>query len=66
MFEYFEETYGPVDKEISFYCGEAAGRPESGERKRDFSADDKHFAANCGLKFEVPETVFLDNNWLTK
>ena len=48
--------------ENSFYCGDAAGRPATAIRKKDFSADDRNFALNCGLKFELPESIFLEKN----
>lgn len=37
----------------SFYCGDAAGR------KGDFSDTDYKFALNIGLKFYLPENLFL-------
>ena len=37
----------------SFFCGDAAGRPH------DHSADDKAFAEAAGLKFMLPEEVFV-------
>jgi bifunctional polynucleotide phosphatase/kinase len=37
----------------SFYCGDAAGR------KGDFSDTDLKFALNVGLKFYIPEHLFL-------
>lgn len=37
----------------SFFCGDAAGRPH------DHSADDKGFAEAAGLKFMLPEQVFV-------
>jgi len=51
---------GPaIDLSESFYCGDAAGRPKVGKKKRDFSCSDRKFAANCGLAFYTPEEVFL-------
>jgi bifunctional polynucleotide phosphatase/kinase len=41
-----------VDKEISFYVGDASGRSS------DHSADDLNFAQNIGLPFLLPEDVF--------
>lgn len=41
-----------VDKQSSFFVGDAAGR------KDDFSASDKIFAEAVGLRFMVPEEVF--------
>lgn len=59
MFAYFESKYGVVNKDESFYCGDAAGRPATPDAKKDFSADDLKFAWNIGLKFETPESLFL-------
>ena len=42
----------------SFYCGDAAGRRRI-KGKKDFSCSDRLFAANIGIKFQVPEEVFL-------
>lgn len=50
---------GNLDKANSFYCGDAAGRPVTKDKKKDFSADDLKFANNIGLKFETPESCFL-------
>jgi bifunctional polynucleotide phosphatase/kinase len=36
----------------SFYCGDAAGRPQ------DFSDSDRKFAENAGIEFKTPEEVF--------
>ena len=50
-----------VDREESFYCGDAAGR-EAGfapGRKKDFSCSDRLFAENVGVKFFTPEEFFL-------
>ena len=48
-----------IDVKESFYCGDAAGRPATQTREKDFSADDKAFAANVGLTFHTPESLFL-------
>lgn len=42
-----------IDRKLSFYCGDAAGR------KGDFSDTDYKFAMNCMLKFYTPEGLFL-------
>jgi bifunctional polynucleotide phosphatase/kinase len=41
-----------IDKEKSFYCGDAAGRVN------DHSNDDILFSTNIGLKFYSPEMLF--------
>jgi bifunctional polynucleotide phosphatase/kinase len=50
-----------INKEVSFYCGDAAGRSVSGidPKKKDFSDSDYKFAGNCRLKFYTPEMLFL-------
>lgn len=50
-----------VDMTESFYCGDAAGRPENWapKKKKDFSCSDRLFARNLGLKFLTPEEHFL-------
>lgn len=41
-----------VDKETSYYVGDAAGRQD------DFASTDKEFAEAIGLTFKVPEDLF--------
>ena len=48
-----------VEKSESIYCGDAAGRPATATRKKDFSADDRNFAQNVDLTFHTPESFFL-------
>lgn len=50
-----------INMEKSFYCGDAAGRPENWapKRKKDFSCSDRLFARNLGLNFYTPEEYFL-------
>ena len=43
----------------SFYCGDAAGRPKTATRPKDFSDSDIKFALNVGLTFKTPEELFL-------
>ena len=82
-FDVFMREYG-IDSldNNSFYCGDAAGRPEGWKykkkrtkivnkkrklaivtckkKKKDFSSSDLFFAQNCGLKFCVPEELFVN------
>lgn len=44
-----------IDMKESFYCGDAAGRPKTASRSKDFSDSDIKFAHNIGLKFYTPE-----------
>lgn len=50
-----------IDKDNSFYVGDAAGRPKNwapGKRK-DHSLADRLLALNLGLQFHTPEEHFL-------
>lgn len=50
-----------VDMKESFYCGDAAGRPELKKpvkRKKDHSSADRLFALNVGIQFFTPEEHF--------
>ena len=49
-----------ISMKESFYCGDAAGRPKTETRSKDFSDSDIKFAANVGIKFLTPEELFLD------
>ena len=65
MFEYLQKNVngGKVfAKQESLYCGDAAGRKEKGDLKRDFSADDILFAKALGVKFYTPELLFLSKD----
>lgn len=44
-----------INKTQSFYCGDAAGRPQ------DFADSDLQFANNIGIKFYTPEQIFPNN-----
>ncbi|TFY66830.1 hypothetical protein EVG20_g4266, partial [Dentipellis fragilis] len=58
MWREVEDIFGKegvqIDKEASFYVGDAAGRPG------DFAATDRKFALNVGIKFYTPEEYFLN------
>jgi DNA 3'-phosphatase len=46
--------FNKIDRKLSFYCGDAAGRTG------DFSDCDYKFALNCLLYFHTPESLFLN------
>lgn len=50
-----------IDTVATFYCGDAAGRPENWapKKKKDFSCSDRLFARNLGISFCTPEEHFL-------
>eukprot|EP01125_Pyxidicula_operculata_P014607 TRINITY_DN4884_c0_g1_i4.p2 TRINITY_DN4884_c0_g1~~TRINITY_DN4884_c0_g1_i4.p2 ORF type:complete len:279 (-),score=78.49 TRINITY_DN4884_c0_g1_i4:27-863(-) len=64
MWDYFVDNLNgdpsmyPIDKKQSFFVGDAAGRISTNGRIKDFSCDDRKFAANIGLKFHTPEEYF--------
>ncbi len=57
MWDKFVSLHGEVNKNKSFYVGDAAGRQYK-NGKKDHSAVDKYFAKNIGLKFYLPEEYF--------
>jgi len=62
MWEIFNKSYNDgiaVDMKKSIYVGDAAGRPATKTKKKDFSDSDLKFAKNSGLEFHTPETFFL-------
>ena len=65
MWDYFELKYNnniKIDYKLSFYCGDAAGRPKGWKdktTKKDFSCSDRKFAANIGIPFHTPDSYFL-------
>ena len=65
MFQYFESKLNGgvnVNREESLYCGDAAGRKESANLQRDFSADDLLFGRALGVKFYTPEQFFYGSD----
>eukprot|EP01125_Pyxidicula_operculata_P010082 TRINITY_DN331_c0_g1_i2.p1 TRINITY_DN331_c0_g1~~TRINITY_DN331_c0_g1_i2.p1 ORF type:complete len:511 (-),score=124.21 TRINITY_DN331_c0_g1_i2:123-1655(-) len=66
MWKYFTSTYNkgvPVDMKLSFFVGDAAGRPAdpTKKKKKDFSCSDRKFAFNIGIPF-LTETEFFLNS----
>lgn len=63
MWQLLEERFNDgikVDRSSSFYCGDAAGRPENKilKKKKDHSCADRLFALNLELNFYTPEEHF--------
>ncbi|KAJ9656194.1 DNA kinase/phosphatase Pnk1 [Neophaeococcomyces mojaviensis] len=48
-----------IDMENSFYVGDAAGREQTDQRRKDHATSDRDLAANIGIKFQTPEEFFL-------
>lgn len=55
MWQVLEQYINDINKNNSFYVGDAAGRPQ------DFNNTDKTFAENIGITFYVPEQIFPNN-----
>uniref|UniRef100_A0A1A9WC07 PNK FHA domain-containing protein n=1 Tax=Glossina brevipalpis TaxID=37001 RepID=A0A1A9WC07_9MUSC len=74
MWEYLQKEANEnvnIDKDQSFFVGDAAGRPEVGKgihkRRKDHSLADRLFAKNLNINFYTPEEHFLGNkqeHWL--
>lgn len=58
--DYDLQAEGAIDKENSFFVGDAAGRAKTGKRKKDFASSDRELAANIGIKFQTPDEFFLN------
>ncbi|XP_029194296.2 polynucleotide 3'-phosphatase ZDP-like isoform X1 [Acropora millepora] len=59
MWELFSQKYNgdvKVNKDQSFFVGDAAGR------KKDHGSSDKEFAENCGLKFYTEDEFFHERS----
>lgn len=58
MFDfYIKQTGIKVDKNNSFFCGDAGGR-QYNTKNKDFSIFDRYFAHNIELKYYTPEELF--------
>jgi Polynucleotide kinase 3 phosphatase len=55
-----------IDLTQSYYCGDAAGRPQgwAPKKKKDFSSSDRLFAMNIGIKFLTPEEHFQVKHYI--
>lgn len=65
MWNYFLETIlgrDDPDMTLSFFVGDAAGRPENWKpgRRADHASADRKFAVNVGLTYLTPEQFFHD------
>jgi bifunctional polynucleotide phosphatase/kinase len=63
MWEYFIKNCNEgvkVNLTKSFYCGDAAGRPKTKTKGKDFSDSDRKFSINVGIEFKTPEMYFLN------
>ncbi len=59
MWEYWLEVSGVSRHADDVYVGDAAGRPKKGMRAKDFADTDHTFARNAGVRFTLPEEIFL-------
>jgi bifunctional polynucleotide phosphatase/kinase len=56
MWDFYKSKFDYTYNNLSFYCGDAAGRKYI--KGKDFSSSDKYFAYNINLQFKLPEQVF--------
>ncbi|CAK5280699.1 unnamed protein product, partial [Mycena citricolor] len=63
MWEELERLYTAdgvqIDKEGSFFVGDAAGRVHPNGKKKDFASTDRKWALNVEIQFYTPEEYFL-------
>lgn len=60
MLEYTITRFFPnVNHKHSYYIGDAAGRPKTTSRKKDFSDSDYKFAINAEMPFMTPEEFYF-------
>jgi bifunctional polynucleotide phosphatase/kinase len=55
----FAEEGVIIDKSLSFFVGDAAGRIYVGKTPADFAGTDRKWALNVGVDFYTPEEYFL-------
>ncbi|KNE70822.1 polynucleotide kinase 3'-phosphatase [Allomyces macrogynus ATCC 38327] len=65
MWHYFVEHGNggvAIDREASFFVGDAAGRPYGWKpkAKKDFADTDRKFALNAGIGFHTPDEFFFE------
>lgn len=61
--EDYDLSEAVVDKEGSFFIGDAGGRvAERAGEVKDFSCSDRNFAHNLGIGYKTPEEYFLGEN----
>lgn len=64
MWDYFSENLNdgiPINKDSSYYVGDAAGRDKgNGRLTKDHGYGDRAFAINLGIAFFTPEMFFLN------
>jgi bifunctional polynucleotide phosphatase/kinase len=61
MWYLLEQNNTNIPIKESFYVGDAAGRPKTSTKKKDFSDSDLKFSLNLGIDFYIPEEFYVDN-----